>query len=415
MKAGLGCTRWNSTTVREILNRQEYLGYTVLRKTIGTNFKTDARRFATDEKRLIFENTHEPIIDSELWERAQRGLKHAVRRMKEGTHQTQCRLPGLVFCADCGSRLAYSANYYKDGTPFYSYRCGNYGNDTSKQTHTCTSHYISEKALCELVLHSLQRISDRVIADERRFAEELKKHWQVQADSKPQEQKETLRKAKQRLEELDRLISDLYENFASGLLPQKQYKSLMQKYSNEQTALENRVAEIEDELKEAKVSSVEIGRFIKLIKKYKEPTEVTPEMACALIDKIVVHEAIGKKPNRQQQIDIYYNFVGQFDLPLTAEEIAVAEAEAAQEAAAKAKCKAERQREYSIAHQAKRKAERWAANDGHKYAKRVCEHCGKEYYPNGNKQKFCSPECKKAHQRAELERKCFAEKGNHTF
>lgn len=77
------------------MNRQEYLGHTVLRKTIGTNFKTDARRFATDEERLVFENTHEPIIDNELWEQAQKGLKHAVRRLKEGTHQTDCRLPGL--------------------------------------------------------------------------------------------------------------------------------------------------------------------------------------------------------------------------------------------------------------------------------------------------------------------------------
>ena len=43
-------------------------------------------------------------------------------------------------------------------------------------------------------------------------------------------------------------------------------------------------------------------------------------MACELIDKIVVHEAIGKKPNRQQQVDIYYNFIGQFDLPLSEKE-----------------------------------------------------------------------------------------------
>ena len=60
-KAEYGCTNWNANTVREILSRQEYLGHTVLRKTIGTNFKTDERRFATDEERLVFEDTHEPI------------------------------------------------------------------------------------------------------------------------------------------------------------------------------------------------------------------------------------------------------------------------------------------------------------------------------------------------------------------
>ena len=80
-------TKWLNLCEREILSRQEYLGHTVLRKTIGTNFKTDERRFATDEERLVFEDTHEPIVDSELWERAHRSLKHATRRMKEGTHQ----------------------------------------------------------------------------------------------------------------------------------------------------------------------------------------------------------------------------------------------------------------------------------------------------------------------------------------
>ena len=39
---------WGMSTIRAILSRQEYLGHTVLRKTIGTNFKTDERRFATD-------------------------------------------------------------------------------------------------------------------------------------------------------------------------------------------------------------------------------------------------------------------------------------------------------------------------------------------------------------------------------
>jgi len=93
-KAEYGCTSWNANTVREILSRQEYLGHTVLRKTIGTNFKTDERRFATDEERLVFEDTHEPIVDSELWEQAHRRLKHTTRRIKEGAHQEECSPSG---------------------------------------------------------------------------------------------------------------------------------------------------------------------------------------------------------------------------------------------------------------------------------------------------------------------------------
>ena len=94
----------------------------------------------------------------------------------------------------------------------------------------------------------------------------------------------------------------------------------MKKYSAEQDSLESQVSEIQEKLEQTKASSAHIGRFIRLIKKYKQPTELTKEMTCELIDKIIVHEAVGKKPNRQQQVDIYYNFIGQFDFPLSEKE-----------------------------------------------------------------------------------------------
>ena len=307
--------------------------------------------------------------------------------------------------------MSYQTNYYKSGEPYHSFRCSSYGN----RTVNCTIHHISDKVLYQLVLRSIQRLSSHIIADERGFAEELKCKWEAQANGKPQKQKGELQTINRRLNELDRLIGSLYENFISGLLPEKQYKSLMKKYSAEQDSLESQVSEIQEKLEQTKASSAHIGRFIRLIKKYKQPTELTKEMACELIDKIVVHEAIGKKPNRQQQVDIYYNFIGQFDLPLSEKEIAEARQKAEQEAAEKAKRKKNRQRESNVAHQAKAKAERWAANDGHKYPKRICEQCGKEFYPNSTRQRFCNTDCTKAHQQAEKEKKRFAEKGEHTF
>src|SRR5574344_2055680 len=66
-------------------------------------------------------------------------------------------------------------------------------------------------------------------------------------------------------------------------------------------------------------------------------------------------------------------------------------------------------------HSRRKPAERWAANDGHKYPKRVCEQCGKEFYPSSTRQRFCNTDCTKAHQQAEKEKKRFAEKGEHTF
>lgn len=99
--------RWNTTTLTYILDRQEYLGHTVLCKSIRENFKLKKRRAATPEERIVFKNTHEAIIDQETWDKAQRLRKRNPKKLPSGTYSH--RLAGMVFCADCGSRMSFSS------------------------------------------------------------------------------------------------------------------------------------------------------------------------------------------------------------------------------------------------------------------------------------------------------------------
>ena len=59
--------RWNGTSIAYILNRQEYMGHTVLGKTVRENFKSKKRRNATPDELMIFPNTHEARRDSMLY------------------------------------------------------------------------------------------------------------------------------------------------------------------------------------------------------------------------------------------------------------------------------------------------------------------------------------------------------------
>ena len=58
---------WSTTAVCYILEKQEYMGHTVLGKTVLDSFKTKKRRKARPEELMIFPNTHEAIIDEETW------------------------------------------------------------------------------------------------------------------------------------------------------------------------------------------------------------------------------------------------------------------------------------------------------------------------------------------------------------
>ena len=411
MKAEIGNCEWNSNTVRTILNRQEYLGHTILRKSVGINFKTDERRSTTEDEQYFFENTHEPIISLELWEEAHKRMKRGVRRKANGEYNNECILAGFVFCNDCGKKMAYDVHYYKSGERYFGFRCPNY----YTKSHSCTAHYVLEKNLKQLILHSIQRMTKKIIEDEEGFCNLLKKQWEEQKSEVPKESKKELIIAQKRYDELDGLIGGLYENYISGILPERQYKSLMIKYDTEQVELEEKIDRLQELLTEENVSKIDVKRFVSIIKKYKNPQELTKELVEELIDKIVVHEAVGKKPNREQEIDIYYNFIGQFELEYTEEEIAEANRKAEQEKKKKQEQKKKRQAERIKAYREKEKEKRWAENGGHKFAERICEHCGKPFFPNGNRQRYCSKECTYEAQQEARKQQSFAEKGPHTF
>ena len=95
--------RWSATTVGYILDRQEYLGHTVLGKSICENFKTKQRRAATPDELMIFPDTHEAIIDQDTWDIA-RKIRSKKKAQSGKRHLPSPRLSGLVYCADCGSQ-----------------------------------------------------------------------------------------------------------------------------------------------------------------------------------------------------------------------------------------------------------------------------------------------------------------------
>ncbi|MBQ3864326.1 MAG: recombinase family protein, partial [Clostridia bacterium] len=225
--------QWSGSTISEMLGRREYLGHTVLRKSISTNFRSDTRRAATEDEMLIFPDTHEPIISQDLWDAVQKCRKRIWRKRPEGKTVYVSRYSGLLFCADCGARMTYENHLRKNGTRWFNYRCGTY----NKSSHNCSAHYLPEKALDQLILRSIQRISAHVIEDEEAFAKELQMQWMERSGGKSIAAKAEVSQAQKRLKELDSLITTLYENYVSGILPDKQYLSMVKKYDEEQQRL----------------------------------------------------------------------------------------------------------------------------------------------------------------------------------
>ena len=321
--------RWNCTAVSYILDKQEYMGHTVLGKTICENFKTKKRRKARPDELIIFENTHEPIIDAETWHLVQKLRRRTRRKLANGSYSH--RLSGLVYCADCGKRLSYSSpqsQHRPDGKTYdadSSFRCPTY----KSMYGECTMHYIKSSTLDKLVDEAVRKIARYVLRNEQAFLEQVRVLTSADQKHTQSEDKKELVNIKKRIAELDNYIKRLYEGNASGKIPDRQFEKLMAQYDSEQQELEERVKEIEVSIHEIQQESENGQQFVRLVQKYRDLTEIDQTALNECIDKVVVHEATGgRTADRSQQIDIYFNFIGQFMVEDTEEELLMQEQEA---------------------------------------------------------------------------------------
>ena len=99
--------RWDQVTVRHILENRQYTGCTVNFKSTFVSFKVKKKVHIPEEEWQIIPNTQEAIIDEDTFERVQELRKH--RRRNTATGKTSM-FSGLLYCADCGSKLYYCAS-----------------------------------------------------------------------------------------------------------------------------------------------------------------------------------------------------------------------------------------------------------------------------------------------------------------
>lgn len=311
--------RWTNQTIIHILEKREYMGHTVLGKTISESYKTKKRRKATEDELMIFENTHEAIIDEETWNNVQRLIETKRRPKKNGA--PPCRLSGLLYCADCGSKLSHRYNSRNKYDADNSYGCSSY----RQYTRNCTMHYIRVSVIEKLILETIREVSAYALSNEKEFVKKVREASDVQQEATMKEYRRRLGKAKRRHEELDDLVKKLYESFATGKIPEKHFDRLLSGYDNEQTTLEAEMQELQTGLDRYGADSVRADRFLELVKRYTDFSELTTPMLNEFIEKVVVHEADKSTGDRVQKVDIYLNFIGAFTVPkmeaaLTAEQ-----------------------------------------------------------------------------------------------
>ena len=296
--------RWNPATVLSILGQDAYLGRTTNFKTTKLSYKSKKTVINSPDKWAVFEGTHEAIIDKETWEIVQKSREHRRRPTKMGEMGL---FSGLAYCADCSAKLYHhrSITLTKEQE---SYICSNY-----QSRKKCTAHYIRAVVLEQLVLQNLQRVVAYAQEDENEFVRRVMENKTAVQRAEQEQAKRKLEKQERRISELDRIIQQLYEDRVSGALSAERFAKLSGGYEKEQEELKQSAKELQAIVNTIETQAVNVQSFLKIVRKYTAPTELTPALLREFVEKIVVHAPDKSSGHRTQRIDVHYNFIGEID------------------------------------------------------------------------------------------------------
>lgn len=295
-------------TVSDILEKQEYLDHTVSFKTSRKSYKSKKKIFNPKDEWLIFENTHEAIIDQESFDIVQR--IRDCRRVRNNLGEMPI-LSGMLYCADCGKKLyqvrGKGWNHDKEYFVFASYR---------KHKGMCTSHQIKNVQVESILLHELKNITTFARDHEDEFVDLVMKKSEKELNQKLKTSHRELEQAKSRIRKVDTIVQRLYEDNLDGKITDERFMIMSSSYDKEQAELTQKIQALEDFISEATKESLNVESFLNLVKKYTDIKELDAEIIRTFVGKIYVEQSqkVEGTRTKKQTIWIQWNYIGVVDI-----------------------------------------------------------------------------------------------------
>ncbi len=292
---------WNLTTVYKMIENKVYLGHTVNCKKRKVSFKSKKIAIQPEEKWIVVENTHEPIVSEQLFRDANSQISSRKRECK---NKEPHLFAGLVKCDTCGYSLSLSPKANdKDFLTCTTYK--------KKGKEACSIHYISCSDLYNVVLWDIKQQIKIVLRDEKKVAEKLKKRFCGNTKSDAQKAVRDSKAIEKKIHDFDERFYQLYEDKLNGVISEDRFIELSRRCETEQNDLRVKL----ERIKSVSIASAEaeknIESYISMIREFKNISELDKEIVHRLIDKITVGNKYVCDGVKKQDITIYYKFIGE--------------------------------------------------------------------------------------------------------
>lgn len=286
---------WKISSVNHILNNQVYIGNIVQRQFDKVNYKSKKKIKLPEDQWIIAENMHEPIISKEIFNQVQN-----IKKLKSGIGKKKYDylLKGLVYCAECGAKMTVRKSYKKNKKkPFVDkpYFCCKTNIDY--RNGTCSLHYFQEEKLNKIVLKRLKAMLTRYSNKE-----DLENKYNSKNNdmSNIKQFEKELNTYKNKIEVIEKAISDLYMDRAKGILSNDDFYKIKDGLDNDRTRYQEKVKDLEIMLINNKAKNKDDSRKQKVIDSFLKLENPDKQLISELIKRIEIDE--------NKNVKIYFNF-----------------------------------------------------------------------------------------------------------
>ena len=274
--------KWNSTVINKILRNKIYIGDLVQMQYTKVNYKIKKIVKVAKDEQVVIQNNHEAIIDKNTFNTVQEMLDKKTNEWNYSTRKKHL-LTGLVFCK-CGSRITYNKNHGKVSRCI----CSSYKKYGNK---FCASIHLKESELIDMVSISLKKNINEYL----NFKDLKYPTLQVKDNSKQE-----LAKLSKKKKEINKTISNLYEDKMEGNISIETFKVLIAKYEKQQKQLNSEISLLSKEKENVEeFNPKQLVETMKNLLEFDTINEENKSLVFKLIDKIIIDD---------DKINISYKF-----------------------------------------------------------------------------------------------------------
>lgn len=270
---------WSSERISEMLQNETYLGNMVQGRTVKISYKSKKCLKQDRENWVVVENTHEPLIDKETFQKV-RMLVNSRRHTRSRTYDFL--LKGLIFCHECGYPMAVLNRPPVSGEDRLLFVCRTYQRFT--KAGVCSCHSIKEQVVTEAVLAKVREVCEAYL--------DPNKLQPIAADAvekarKAENHEAEIQSIQNKIDSLTANLDKMYMDRLTGLLAEADFERIYQRVKMDRTSLEEKLKELESQ-KESPVSTEDRAR--ELVQQFLDSAYTSRELLVSLIERVELTE-----------------------------------------------------------------------------------------------------------------------------